>query len=79
MPDLAATLFLSAALFSMFFFLTLFVQDVLHYSPLRAGFAFLPVSAAIVVAAQISSRQLLRVGPKPFLVLGSVLATAGLA
>lgn len=79
MPDLAATLFLSAALFSMFFFLTLFVQDVLHYSPLRAGFAFVPVSAAIVVAAQISSRQLLRVGPKPFMVLGSVLATAGLA
>jgi len=72
-------LFLSAALFSMFFFLTLFVQDVLHYSPLRAGFAFLPVSAAIVVAAQISSRQLLRVGPKPFMVLGAVLATAGLA
>ncbi len=72
-------LFLSAALFSMFFFLTLFVQDVLGYSALRAGFAFLPVSAAIVVTAGIVSQQLLRVGPKPFMVAGAVLATTGLA
>ena len=35
----------AAALFSMFFFLTLFVQEILGYSPLQAGFAFLPVSA----------------------------------
>ncbi len=69
---------LAAALFSMFFFLTLFVQNVLNYSPLKAGFAFLPVSAAIVVTAQISARQLLRRGPKFFMVLGAVLATAGL-
>ena len=42
---------LSGALFSMFFFLTLFVQEILTYSPLKAGFAFLPVSAGIVVSA----------------------------
>lgn len=69
---------LAAALFSMFFFLTLFVQDILHYSPLRAGFAFLPVSAMIVITAQLASRKLLTVGPKPFMVAGAVLATAGL-
>ncbi|MEP6463789.1 MAG: MFS transporter [Frankiaceae bacterium] len=69
---------LAAALFSMFFFLTLFVQDILHYSPLRAGFAFLPVSAMIIVTAQLASRKLLTVGPKPFMVAGAVLATAGL-
>ncbi len=69
---------LAAALFSMFFFLTLFVQDILGYSPLRAGFAFLPVSAMIVVTAQFASRRLLTVGPKPFMVAGAVLATAGL-
>src|SRR6266487_3780629 len=38
---------LTAALFGMFFFLTLFVQNVLGYSPLRAGLAFLPVTAAL--------------------------------
>jgi EmrB/QacA subfamily drug resistance transporter len=69
---------LAAALFSMFFFLTLFVQDILHYSPLQAGFAFLPVSAMIVVTAQLASRRLLSVGPKPFMVAGAVFATAGL-
>ena len=36
-------------MFGMFFFLTLFVQNVLGYSPLRAGFAFLPVTAAIII------------------------------
>jgi EmrB/QacA subfamily drug resistance transporter len=70
---------LAAALFSMFFFLTQFVQEILGYSPLKAGFAFLPVSAVIVITAQIASRRLLTVGPKPFMVAGAVLATVGLA
>ncbi len=70
---------LAAALFSMFFFLTLFVQEILHYSPLRAGFAFLPVSAVIVVVASVTAKQLGKRGPKPFMVLGAILALAGLA
>jgi EmrB/QacA subfamily drug resistance transporter len=70
---------LAAALFGMFFFLTLFVQDVLGYSPLRAGFAFLPVTAALVLTAQFASRMLPRLGPKPLLTTGSVLALTGLA
>ncbi len=70
---------LAAALFGMFFFLTLFVQEVLGYSPLRAGLAFLPVSAVIIVAAQVVARSLPVVGPKRFMAAGSLLATGGLA
>jgi EmrB/QacA subfamily drug resistance transporter len=69
---------LAGSLFSMFFFLTLFVQEILRYSPLTAGFAFLPVSAAVVVSAQIASKYLIKVGPKPFMVGGSLLCTGGL-
>jgi EmrB/QacA subfamily drug resistance transporter len=70
---------LAAAMFSMFFFLTLHVQNILGYSPLKAGFAFLPVSVVIVVTASIASSRLLRTGPKPFMLVGAVLATVGLA
>ncbi len=74
----AMMLSLSAALFGMFFFLTLFVQDVLDFSPLRAGLAFLPVSAVIAVSAGLTSQLLPRWGPKPFMVVGAVLAAVGL-
>ncbi|MFC1414173.1 MFS transporter [Streptacidiphilus sp. N1-12] len=70
---------LAAAMFSIFFFVTLFVQDVLDYSPLRAGIAYLPLSAAIIIAAQVSARLQAKFGAKPFLVLGSLLVTAGIA
>ncbi|MGV9558230.1 MFS transporter [Streptomyces sp. NPDC003401] len=69
---------LAAAIFGMFFFLTLFVQNVLDFSPLRAGLAFLPVSAVIAVGAGLASRFLPTYGPKPFMVAGAVLAAAGL-
>jgi EmrB/QacA subfamily drug resistance transporter len=69
---------LAGALFSMFFFLTLFVQNILSYSPLKAGFAFLPVSAGIIVSATFASKQLLKVGPKPFMVSGAILCVVGL-
>ncbi len=75
----AVMLGLAAALFSMFFFLTLFVQEVLGYSPLRAGLAFLPISAVVIVAAQFVARLLPTVGPKRFMVAGALLATVGLA
>jgi EmrB/QacA subfamily drug resistance transporter len=70
---------LAAALFGMFFFLTLFVQDVLGYSPLKAGFAFLPVTVALIVTAQVAARTLPRLGPKPLMTAGAVLAVIGLA
>jgi EmrB/QacA subfamily drug resistance transporter len=70
---------LAAAMFGMFFFLTLFVQDVLGFSPLRAGVAFLPVTAALIVTSQIASLSLPRLGPKRLMATGSVLAAVGLA
>jgi EmrB/QacA subfamily drug resistance transporter len=69
---------LAAAMFGMFFFLTLFVQDVLGYSPLRAGLAFLPITAAIIITSQFASITLPRFGPRRLMVAGSVLAAAGL-
>ena len=48
-------LIIGAALFSTFYFISLFVQQVLGYGPLQAGFAFLPFSAGIVIAAQVAS------------------------
>ncbi|MFE9393833.1 MFS transporter [Streptomyces flavidovirens] len=70
---------LAAAIFGMFFFLTLFVQNVLDFSPLQAGLAFLPVSAVIAVGAGTASQLLPRYGPKPFIVTGALLAAAGLS
>lgn len=69
---------LAAAIFGMFFFLTLFVQNVLDFSPLQAGFAFLPVSVVIAFGAGLASRFLPTYGPKPFMVAGAILAAAGL-
>ncbi|MFJ5234310.1 MFS transporter [Kitasatospora sp. NPDC088391] len=69
---------LAAAMFGIFFYVTLFVQRVLGYSALKAGVAFLPISVAIIVAAQIASAFQARIGPKPFMAGGAVLVTVGL-
>ncbi|MEU1348296.1 MFS transporter [Streptomyces sp. NPDC005795] len=69
---------LAAAMFGMFFFLTLFVQNILGFSPLKAGLAFLPVSVIIAIGAGIASQLLPKWGPKPFMVTGAVLAAVGL-
>ncbi len=75
----AMMLALSAAMFGMFFFITLFVQDVLGYSPLRAGIAFLPITGALVIASQFAARSLPALGPRRLMSAGAVLAVAGLA
>ncbi|MET8544003.1 MFS transporter [Kitasatospora sp. NPDC004799] len=67
----------AATMFSIFFFITLFVQEVLGFSPLRAGIAFLPISVAIIGAAQFAARTQVRFGAKPFLVAGSLLVLGG--
>lgn len=72
-------LMLACAIFGMFFFLTLFVQIVLGFSPLRAGLAFLPVSCVVAVGAGITSQLLPKYGPKPFMVAGALCAAVGLA
>jgi EmrB/QacA subfamily drug resistance transporter len=68
----------AASLFSMFFFLTQYVQEVLGYSALKAGFAFLPVTGMIVVSAQIASKAVAKTGPRPLITIGAVLLAAGL-
>ncbi|MER5771043.1 MFS transporter [Streptomyces sp. NPDC001985] len=70
---------IAAAIFGMFFFLTLFVQDVLGFGPLKAGLSFLPVSAIIALGAGITSQLLPKYGPKPFMVSGALLSALGLA
>lgn len=69
---------LAAAMFGMFFFIVQFVQIVLGYSPIRSGLAFLPVAAAIAVGAGLSQRLLPVLGPKPFMITGSVLTGSAL-
>lgn len=70
---------LAAAMFGMFFFIVLFVQNVLQYTPIEAGLAFLPVTVAIVTGAGLSQRFLPVLGPKPFMVVGSTGVALGLA
>ena len=57
-------LIVGAAIFSMFLFLSLFIQDVMGYSPLQSGVAFLPFTAGIIVAAQIASTLASRTDPR---------------
>jgi EmrB/QacA subfamily drug resistance transporter len=68
-----------AAMFGMFFFLTQFLQDVLGYSPLQTGLAFLPMTALLFAIPRAVPALLPRVGATPFLVGGPVLLTVGMA
>jgi Na+/melibiose symporter-like transporter len=71
-------LLLTAAMSGMLFFLTLYVQNVLGYSPLRTGLAFLPTTLALVAASRAVPWLLPRCGPRPVMVAGSVLCVAGM-
>jgi predicted MFS family arabinose efflux permease len=71
-------LLIAMALFSMFFFITLYMQQVLGYSPLEAGVAYLPLAGGIIVAAGIASNLTTRFGVKPVLVGGLLLIAVGL-
>ncbi len=66
------------AIAGVFFFLTLFVQDVWGYSALRTGVAFLPVTAAMFVGAIGASALVPRIGARPLLVGGSAVTVGGL-
>ncbi len=74
----AVSLCIGTALFGLFFFLTLFVQNVLGYSALKAGFAFLPFSAGIMISAGLSSNLVAKTGPRPWMIPGLGLATVGM-
>jgi EmrB/QacA subfamily drug resistance transporter len=72
------SLIVGIGLFAMFLFLGLYLQVVLGYSPIRAGFAFLPFSAGIILGAGAASALLPRVGPKPLMVPGLLSGALGL-
>lgn len=67
-----------AAMFAMFFFLTLYVQNILGYKPFTTGLAFFPVAIVIGIVAGIASNLVTKIGYKPLLVLGPFLVGAGL-
>jgi EmrB/QacA subfamily drug resistance transporter len=69
---------LGAGMFGMWFFVSLYLQQVLGYSPLKAGLAFLPMTIAIIVGSTVSSRLTARRGAKPLLVTGMTLQAIGL-
>lgn len=67
-----------AAMFAMFFFLSLFIQQIVGYSPLRTGFAFLPFSAGIVLGAAVSSNLVGRIDARYIAGVGTLLAAGAL-
>lgn len=71
-------LVIGAAMFGMFYFLTFFVQGVMGFSSLKAGVAFLPVSAVIILGSGVVAQILPRVGPKVLISIGTVLMTGAL-
>jgi EmrB/QacA subfamily drug resistance transporter len=66
------------AMFAQFFFLTLYMQNVLHYSPLQTGLRFLPATVVIVVMGPVAGRLTDRVGPRLLMVLGLLLTSGAL-
>jgi EmrB/QacA subfamily drug resistance transporter len=72
-------LFAAAAMFDIIYFLTQYLQEGFGYSPLAAGFAFLPMTLTIFAVVRAVPRLLPRYGPKPILVTGTVLTTAAMA
>jgi len=71
-------LLVASGLFAMFFFASLYVQDVLGYSPLKAGLAFLPVTAGIAIGAGIAQQLIRRMGVRGVTLLGLTMATIGM-
>jgi EmrB/QacA subfamily drug resistance transporter len=69
---------LGASLFSMFFFISLYMQQVLRYSPIHAGLSYLPLAVTIIVAAGLGGQFVTRLGFKPILAAGMLLVAGGL-
>jgi MFS family permease len=73
-----ATMLLSfAGIFAMLFFVTLYMQEILHYSPLKAGAGYVPITAGFAVAGGISSQLITRVGARIVIVAGALIGGAG--
>jgi EmrB/QacA subfamily drug resistance transporter len=72
-------LLVGMSLFSMFFFISLYLQDVLGFSPIKTGLSYLPLAIMIIVTAGVASNLVTRVGFKPTLIAGLLFVAAGLA
>jgi MFS family permease len=72
------SLLIGMALFSMFFFISLYLQDVLHYSPIKTGISYLPLAVGIILSAAPASQLVTRVGFRPPLIAGILLVAGGL-
>jgi EmrB/QacA subfamily drug resistance transporter len=67
-----------ASLFSMFYFISLYMQQVLGYSPIKAGLSYLPLAISIILSAGVASGLVTKVGFKPILAIGMGLIALGL-
>jgi EmrB/QacA subfamily drug resistance transporter len=67
-----------AGFLALFFFLTLYMQNVLGYSAIQTGLAYLPLCFAVAISAGVSSQLLSRVGTRPVIVVGALIAAGGL-
>lgn len=73
----AAMLINGAAMFSMWFFLTLYMQNVLGYTPIQAGLGLVPASFAIVFGSKLAPRLMARIGARNMAMVGSLSAACG--
>ena len=67
-----------AGVLAVFFYLTLYMQNVLGYSAIQTGAAYLPLCFAIAIVAGVSSQLLSRIGTRPLIVVGAVIAAGGM-
>src|SRR5438128_2238665 len=74
----ATQLIAFAGFLALFFFLTLYMQNVLGYSAIQTGLAYLPLCFAIAISAGVSSQLLSRVGTRPVIATGALISSAGL-
>ncbi|OIK26744.1 MFS transporter [Streptomyces malaysiense] len=75
----AAMLVSGSAMFCMWYFMTLYAQNVLGYSPLEAGAALVPSSLAVIVGSKTAPRLMRTAGPRSVAVLGTLIGAGGFA
>jgi len=71
-------LLVGMSLFSMFFFISLYLQDVMHYSPIRTGISYLPLAVGIIITAGVASALVTKLGFKTPLIAGMLFIAGGL-
>src|SRR6266851_7925407 len=73
----ATQIIATAGFFSMFFFITLYMQNIIRFSPTKAGAAYVPVALGIAISAGVCSRLFVRTGTRPIMAAGALLAAGG--